>query len=141
MPSTRALTSPDQVRALSIALKFSLEFFIRKNFRSLLLVGPRTHALLASKRNRLKPSEHVIGFREGLKRYVFAHSEEFLPHREHARFLVRSINCLAGFPFRSPTIAGALQFERLAKVGNETFAELDGIASGEMRPFGAIEAV
>src|SRR5882724_6477900 len=77
MPLTLALTSPDQARALSIASHFSLEFFIRKNFRSLLLVGPRTRALLASKRNRLKPSEHVIGFREGLKRYVFAHSEEF----------------------------------------------------------------
>jgi hypothetical protein len=89
-------------------------------------VGPGTRGLLASKRNRLKPGEHVIGFREGLKRYVFAHSEEFLPHREHARVVVvRSINCLAGFPFRISTIAGALQFERLAKVGNETFAELD----------------
>jgi hypothetical protein len=67
-------------------------------------------------------------------------AKNFLSHREHAWILVRSINCLAGFPFRSSTIAGALQFERLAKVGNETFAELDRIASGEMRPFGTIEA-
>jgi hypothetical protein len=60
-----------------------------------------TRGLFGSIGNRLKPSEHVIGFRESLKRYAFAHSGKFLPHREHARVLVRSIDCLAGFPFRN----------------------------------------
>src|SRR5438067_4408316 len=69
MPSTPALISPDQARALSIAWKFLLEFCIRKSSPSLLRVGPMMRGLFALLRNRLEPSEHVIGFR-GLKRQL-----------------------------------------------------------------------
>ena len=33
----------------------------------------------------------------------------------------------------------ALHLQRLAKMWNETFAEFDGVAGGEVRPFGTIE--